>query len=64
MYSSMHEDLVSGRRMELAAMHGEVLRRAALKDIPVPMTEAIYGMLQPWALRAERVSAGRANASR
>lgn len=58
MYSSMHEDLVSGRRMELAAMHGEVVRRAALKGIPVPTTEAIYGVLQPWALRAEKANAG------
>lgn len=52
MFSSMYEDLVSGRRMELEAMHGEVLRRASRAGIPVPATAAIYGVLQPWAQRA------------
>ena len=49
MYSSMHEDLVAGRRMELDALHGEVLRRAARHGIAAPSTAAVLGVLAPWA---------------
>ena len=52
-FSSLHDDLVAGRRMELEALHGLVVRRAARYGIPVPMSEAIYAILTPWALRNE-----------
>jgi 2-dehydropantoate 2-reductase len=41
-FSSPHDDLVAGRRMELEALHGLVVRRAAEHGVPVPMSEAIY----------------------
>jgi 2-dehydropantoate 2-reductase len=50
-YSSLHDDLVAGRRMELEALHGFVLRRAARHGLGVPTTQAVYDILQPWAIR-------------
>ena len=51
-YSSLHDDLVAGRRMQLEALHGFVVRRAAQHGVPVPMTRAVYAILKPWAVRA------------
>jgi 2-dehydropantoate 2-reductase len=53
-FSSLYHDLVHGRRMELEALHGEVVRRARSHGVPVPVCETIYGLLRPWALRNER----------
>jgi 2-dehydropantoate 2-reductase len=53
-FSSLHDDLVAGRRMELEALHGLVVRRAAEHGVPVPMSEAIYAILKPWAARNQR----------
>jgi 2-dehydropantoate 2-reductase len=53
-FSSLHDDLVAGRRMELEALHGFVVRRAAEHGVPVPTTEAVYAILTPWAVRNER----------
>ncbi len=53
-FSSLHDDLVAGRRMELEALHGFVVRRAAEHGVPVPMSEAVYAILKPWALRNQR----------
>lgn len=53
-FSSLHDDLVAGRRMELEALHGVVVRRAAEHGVAVPMTQAVYAVLHPWALRNER----------
>jgi 2-dehydropantoate 2-reductase len=52
-YSSLYDDLSSGRRMELEALHGTVVRRARRHDIPVPVCETIYAILKPWAVRNE-----------
>lgn len=52
-FSSLHDDLVAGRRMEVEALHGFVVRRAAGHRVPVPMSEAIYAILKPWAVRNE-----------
>jgi len=52
-YSSLYHDLTAGRRMELAALHGELLRRAQAHDLPMPASRAIFAILEPWALRAE-----------
>jgi 2-dehydropantoate 2-reductase len=52
-YSSLYDDLSSGRRMELEALHGTVVRRARRHGIPVPVTETIYAILKPWAVRNE-----------
>lgn len=50
-YSSLHYDLVNGKRMELEALHGTVVRYARKTGTPVPKNEAIYGLLKPWAIR-------------
>jgi 2-dehydropantoate 2-reductase len=50
-FSSLHDDLVAGRRMELEALHGFVVRRAARHGLAVPTSEAVYAILQPWAIR-------------
>lgn len=46
--SSLHHDLASGRRLELEALHGFVVRRARERDVPVPACEAVYAILSPW----------------
>ena len=50
-FSSLHDDLVAGRPMELEALHGFVVRRAAQHALAVPMSEAVYAILRPWAVR-------------
>jgi 2-dehydropantoate 2-reductase len=52
-YSSLYDDLTGGRRMELEALHGTVVSRAGRHDIPVPVSESIYAILRPWAVRNE-----------
>jgi 2-dehydropantoate 2-reductase len=42
--------------MELEALHGFVVRRAAKHALAVPMSEAVYAILQPWAVRNQRAS--------
>lgn len=51
--SSLYHDLVHGRRMELDTLLGEVIRRGALRGVGVPTSRAVYGVLKPWAARAE-----------
>ena len=53
-FSSLHDDLVAGRPMELEALHGFVVRRAAERGVPVPTSQAIYAILKPWAARNQR----------
>ena len=55
-FSSLHDDLVAGRHMELEALHGFVVRRAAQHGLAVPTSEAVYAILQPWAIRNQRAS--------
>jgi 2-dehydropantoate 2-reductase len=55
-FSSLHDDLVAGRAMELEGLHGFVVRRAAQHGLAVPMSEAVYAILQPWAVRNQRAS--------
>lgn len=52
-YSSLYNDLTKGRRMELEALHGTILRRAQHHGISVPISKAIYAILKPWAVRNE-----------
>jgi 2-dehydropantoate 2-reductase len=42
---------VAGHRMELDALHGFIVRRAAEHGVAVPISEAVYAILQPWAAR-------------
>jgi 2-dehydropantoate 2-reductase len=55
-FSSLHDDMVAGRRMELEALHGFVVRRAAQHGLAVPASETVYAILQPWAIRNQRAS--------
>jgi 2-dehydropantoate 2-reductase len=47
--SSLHYDLVHGKRLELEALHGFVVRRAREHGLAVPACEAVYALLAPWA---------------
>ena len=47
-FSSLHHDLVTGRRLELDALHGELIRRAARHGLHVPASQAVYALLKPW----------------
>jgi 2-dehydropantoate 2-reductase len=50
--SSLHDDLVAGRRLELDALHGTALRRAAARGLELPACEAVLAVLEPWSRRA------------
>ena len=49
--SSLHYDMIHGKRMEVEALNGAVVRRAEAAGIGVPANEAIYAILKPWAVR-------------
>jgi len=51
MYSSLHYDLTHGKRLELDALHGSVVRHATDVGVDVPMNEAVDAILRPWADR-------------
>lgn len=53
-YSSLHYDLIHDKPMELEALHGAVVRRGRENDVAVPMNEAVYACLRPWAVRNQR----------
>jgi 2-dehydropantoate 2-reductase len=53
-YSSLHYDLTHGKPMELEALHGTAVRLGRQHGISVPMCEAIYSLLEPWAKRNRR----------
>lgn len=46
--SSMHEDVVHGRRTEVDAVYGAVLDRAADTAVAVPTCRALAGLLRGW----------------
>jgi 2-dehydropantoate 2-reductase len=50
--SSLHDDMVAGRRMELDALLGELVRRAGRNGIPAPAASALHAVLEPWARRS------------
>ncbi|MBM3450291.1 MAG: 2-dehydropantoate 2-reductase [Armatimonadetes bacterium] len=50
-HTSLHYDLAHGERMELEALHGALARLGRRHGVPVPMTEAVYAILRPVALR-------------
>jgi len=52
-FSSLYKDLVAGNRLELEALHGAIVSRAARHGLSVPACESIYALLAPAALRAE-----------
>jgi 2-dehydropantoate 2-reductase len=53
-YSSLYYDLTHGKPLELEALHGAVVRRGRANETAVPMNEAVYAILRPWAVRNRR----------
>ncbi|MFC4559965.1 ketopantoate reductase family protein [Virgibacillus kekensis] len=47
--SSMHQDRRKGLPLELDHLHGGALRMARTKGISLPFTEAVYGIIKPFA---------------
>jgi 2-dehydropantoate 2-reductase len=45
--SSLHHDLVTGRRLELEALHGHAWRLGQRLGVPTPMVLAVYAALKP-----------------
>lgn len=49
MRSSLLIDLSQGKRIEVEALQGSVVRRAARAGVDVPIIAALYAVLKPWA---------------
>jgi 2-dehydropantoate 2-reductase len=49
MRSSLLIDLSQGKRVEVEALQGAVVRRAGRHGVPVPITATLYAVLKPWA---------------
>jgi 2-dehydropantoate 2-reductase len=49
MRSSLLIDLSQGKRIEVEALQGAVVRRAERAGVPVPIMSALYAVLRPWA---------------
>ena len=47
-YSSLHHDLTQGKRLELEAHHGHVVRLAERHRVPAPTVFAVYAALLPY----------------
>jgi 2-dehydropantoate 2-reductase len=46
-FSSLHHDLVHGRRLELEALHGHAVRLGEARGVPMPTVFAVYAALSP-----------------
>jgi 2-dehydropantoate 2-reductase len=57
--ASLRHDLLAGRRMELEALQGTVIRLGQRHGIPTPWMDAAYAILQPWAQRNALPAEGR-----
>ena len=47
-YSSLHYDLTHGKRLELEALHGHLVRLGERLGVPTPACFAIYAALKPY----------------
>ncbi len=47
-YSSLYQDLVQGKRLELEALHGYAMRRGAYHNVPTPALFTVYAALKPF----------------
>lgn len=50
-HSSLQTDLLAGHRMEIDALQGATVRLGLELGVPTPQMTAIYGILEPWAIR-------------
>ena len=48
--SSLHHDLVSGRRLELEGLHGYAARLGEQLGVATPAVSAVYAALKPWLM--------------
>jgi 2-dehydropantoate 2-reductase len=46
-YSSLHHDLVHGKRLELEALHGHAVRLGERLGVPTPTVATVYAALKP-----------------
>ena len=46
--SSLLIDLEQGKRIEVEALQGAAVRRAAKLGVPVPIVATLYALLKPW----------------
>ncbi len=56
--TSLWHDLLNGRRMEVEALQGALIRLGRRTSVPTPWTEAAYAILEPWAIRNGTAIAG------
>jgi 2-dehydropantoate 2-reductase len=49
MRSSLLIDLAQGKRIEVEALQGAVVRRAAAAGVPAPIMTTLYALLKPFA---------------
>jgi 2-dehydropantoate 2-reductase len=47
-FSSLHHDLMHGKRLELEALHGHAVRLAERHRVPAPTVFAVYAALLPY----------------
>ena len=57
--SSLLIDLDHGKRIEVEALHGAAVRRAAAHGVPAPILATLYAVLKPWAGGDPRLAASR-----
>ena len=50
-HSSLQTDLLAGHRMELDTLQGATVRLGLELGVPTPRMSAVYGILEPWAIR-------------
>jgi 2-dehydropantoate 2-reductase len=46
--SSLLIDLEQGKRIEVEALQGAAVRRAAKHGVAVPIVSSLYALLKPW----------------
>ena len=51
LHSSLQTDLLGGHRMEIDALQGATVRLGLDLGVPTPRMTAVYGILEPWAIR-------------
>ena len=49
MTPSLLIDLTAGKRLELEALQGAVVRRGRARGVPTPILDTLYAVLKPWA---------------
>ncbi len=54
-YSSLYQDLMQGKRLELDALHGHAVRLGDRHRIPTPALFAVYAALRPYLLGAPSI---------